>query len=73
MEPNTRRRGVIKRERVRVDGPTPAAPARSESAEHAEHTPRVRLMQLDEHTQALEFTCPCGEVSLIEIQSENVS
>ena len=28
----------------------------------------ARLLRLDENTQAIEFTCACGEVSLIEIQ-----
>ena len=58
MEANPRHRGVIKRERVRTDD-EPCLPA-----------PGVRLVQLDEHTQAFEFTCACGEVSLIEIQYE---
>jgi hypothetical protein len=73
MEPNARRREVIKRDQVRVD--EPAAPPRAPRAEapHASAPERVRLVRLDEHTQAIEFTCACGEVSLIEIQCEKPS
>lgn len=71
MEPNLRRRGVIKRDQVRVDGQEARTHAPACAAQTAEaHVPRARLVRLDEHTQAIEFTCPCGEVSLIEIQSE---
>lgn len=72
-EPNLRRRGVIKRDRVRVDGHAPGEGAHeSASAGTAPSGPaaRARLVRLDEHTQAIELTCSCGEVSLIEIQSE---
>jgi hypothetical protein len=71
MEANLRRRGVIKRDQVRVDGEDArsGAPA-SASAPPAAPVPRARLVRVDEHTQAIEFTCPCGEVSLIEIESE---
>jgi hypothetical protein len=78
MEASPRRRGVIKRAEVRVDagdgGETraPSAPlAAAEAAASGAHVPRARLIRLDERTQAIEFACPCGEVSLIEIQSEN--
>lgn len=74
MEANHRRRGVIKRDQVRVDGHAAhsAAHAQGERAAPAASAPvsRARLLRLDEHTQAIEFTCPCGEVSLIEIHSE---
>jgi len=76
MESNSKRQGVIKRERVRLAGtvarahaagPEPesrAAPATEDAA------PRVHLLRLDEQTQAIEVTCSCGEVSLIEIRTE---
>ncbi|NOT32209.1 MAG: hypothetical protein HOP15_17320 [Planctomycetes bacterium] len=71
MEPNLRRRGVIKRDQVRGDGQEAHARAPTVAAQNAEaHLPRARLVRIDENTQAIEFTCPCGEVSLIEIQSE---
>jgi len=68
-------RSIIKRDQVRVDEPgkprsraEPAAePTGSAGARHA---PAVRLLTLEAGLQALEFTCSCGEVSLIEIQCE---
>jgi hypothetical protein len=69
MEASPRRGTIIKREHVRVDEHEPRAP-RGTPHEPAAAPARVRLVQLDEHTQAIEFTCACGEVSLIEIQSE---
>ncbi|MEQ1893556.1 MAG: hypothetical protein ABL998_13515 [Planctomycetota bacterium] len=65
-------KSIIKREQVKVDGPgaqraaRTAAPAGSEPA--CAGAASARLVRLDEHTQAIEFTCACGEVSLIEIQ-----
>lgn len=79
MEPNPRQRGVIKREQVRLDdhheheprGPRPrSSPSASPAASACARAPAVRLVRVDEHTQAFEFTCSCGEVSLIEIQYE---
>jgi len=76
MEPNPRRQGVIKRERVRLGGaaahPRTVAAAPESQAVHAADAaaPCVRLLQLDEHAQAIEVTCSCGEVSLIEIRTE---
>ena len=71
-ESNIPRRGVIKRDHVRVDAVHPETPRGAAPAPAAARAPsaRVRLVRLDEHTQAIELTCSCGEVSLIEIQSE---
>jgi hypothetical protein len=75
MEAKSRRGGVIKRERVRADDHErrPAAQA-VESGRRGDAgstgAARVRLLRLDENTQALELTCSCGEVSLIEIRTE---
>ena len=73
-------RSVIKRSQVQVDeasAPRERAPrAGSPSGTKAPPSPsppRVRLIQIDAETQALEFTCACGEVSLIEIQCEKKS
>ena len=69
-------RSIIKKNQVQLDeAAAPRSPARatngaSPAAPPAVPAPRARLVQLDEHTQAIEFTCPCGEVSLIEIQRE---
>jgi len=70
-------RSIIKRDQVRVDEPgktraraepTPGSAAADPGA--ARHAPAVRLLTLEAGLQALEFTCSCGEVSLIEIQCE---
>ncbi len=66
----SKRRGIIKRDRVRLEGHAVAAEHSARAPSSAATVQRVRLLQLDEHTQAIEFTCPCGEVSLIEIQRE---
>jgi hypothetical protein len=77
MERNARHRGVIKRDQVHIDGhdgeldaPRGAATPRAAGGAPCARPPAVRLVQLDERTQAFEFTCSCGEVSLIEIQHE---
>lgn len=66
-------RSIIKRSQVQLDeaaAPRTRARPPSAAAPAPNHMPLVRLVQVDEATQAIEFTCPCGEVSLIEIQSE---
>jgi hypothetical protein len=80
MSAQSRPRGVIKRAQVQLDGaPRRADPpaAHANGAEPPAPHPaprghrqavRARLLQLDEHTQAIELTCACGEVSLIEIE-----
>ncbi len=80
MEAKARRQGVIKRDQVRVDGPGARPRARAAAQQEAHHgthaevqntgAASVRLVRLDENTQALELTCSCGEVSLIEIRTE---
>lgn len=70
METNARRRGVIKRDQVRVDGPEGRPRAAASHAAPSSGAASVRLSRLDENTQALELTCSCGEVSLIEIRCE---
>ena len=71
-EQKNRPGSVIKREQVRLDEPGPAreprAPARAASCGSA--PARVRLIQIEGRTQAIEFTCRCGEVSLLELQYE---
>ncbi|MEW6073166.1 MAG: hypothetical protein AB1726_11330 [Planctomycetota bacterium] len=62
---------VIKRHRVRAD----AAPGRPRAgAASSGHPPRakgVRLVQADGRVQAIEVTCACGEVMVIEIEYED--
>lgn len=75
MDTHNSRRGVIKRDLVRVDGSEGNPKKRAEPSARvpAADTAHVRLVALDEHTQGFEFTCSCGEVSLIEIQYEKKS
>jgi len=74
-------RSVIKRNQVEVDE-APATRARQRNADdgaarkngsHEAANARVRLIRIDSQVQVLEFTCACGEVSLIEIQCEKAS
>lgn len=74
MEAHPNPRGVIKRDQVRVEeGTARPRPRAAVPGTPCAGAPRVRLVPLDEHTQAFEFTCACGEVSLIEIQYEKKS
>ena len=72
-------RHVIKREQVQVEGTraaaraarpakTPAPPA----ADHVAHTDalrvRVRTLRVEGRVRAIEVTCACGEVSLVELE-----
>jgi hypothetical protein len=70
MDSPSNHRGVIKREHVRVEerpaGVRPARPAEASCPS----SPRVRLTALEGGRHVIELTCSCGEVSLIEIQSE---
>jgi len=65
-------KSIIKRDHVQVDEPLARRPARAPAAAAGERAcpagASARLVQLDEHTRAIEFTCACGEVSLIELQ-----
>lgn len=75
MESRARPRSVIKRNQVRVDGEARPRPRADEQNVAHDGIPgagaaSVRLLRLDENTQALELTCSCGEVSLIEIRTE---
>ena len=72
METQSRKKSVIKRDQVRLDGheESPGAAAAEAPRAPCAAGARVRLLRLDEHAQAIEFTCACGEVSLIELKSE---
>lgn len=62
-------KSIIKREHVKVDEPEArrAPRAATPAAACAPAGASARLVRLDENTQAIEFTCACGEVSLIEL------
>jgi len=63
-------KSILKRDQVKLDEPERRRPARAAAAPGAcaPTGASARLVRLDEHTQAIEFTCACGEVSLIELQ-----
>jgi hypothetical protein len=71
-------RNVIKRNQVEVDEAAREHTSRAPASPHAGASlagggARVRLLQVDAEKQVLEFTCACGEVSLIEVQCEKPS
>lgn len=45
-------------------------PALEREANGQRQTPGVRLVQLDGRVQAVEVTCRCGDVSVLEIEYE---
>lgn len=64
-------KSILKRDQVKLDeaGLRPTRPGGVPAGERpCAAGASARLVRLDEHTQAIEFTCACGEVSLIEIQ-----
>jgi hypothetical protein len=65
-------KSILKRDQVKLDESATRRPARASNAPGGERNcasgASARLVRLDERTQAIEFTCACGEVSLIEIQ-----
>jgi hypothetical protein len=66
-------RGVIKREHVHLDGSRPAPARPAAGREPCGAPPRVRLLQCEGGRAAIEVTCRCGEVSLLELQYEEKS
>lgn len=73
---------VIKRERVRLEAPQPNAGAGSGEASHASTAGResrdapgatqLELIEADGRVRAIQVTCGCGEVALIELEYEPV-
>ncbi len=56
---------VIKRDRIRV---VPAGPKPARAKASASHDEKaVRLVRVDGRVQAIELTCTCGQVSVLEI------
>jgi hypothetical protein len=70
MEPS-----IIKRERVRLGeppqtrpGPAGLVPAPARAATAACRAPRAELVRVAGEVRAIELTCACGEVTLVEIE-----
>lgn len=66
--------GLIKRDRVQlatgdVEGPRAARPGGGRSGPHA-GPKSARLVRLEGRVVGIEFTCSCGQASLIEIDFE---
>ncbi len=63
---------VIKRERVRLEKSLPGSVSRPAAGARTpcDGAPSVRLIRSGDRVQALEFTCRCGEVSVLELQYE---
>ena len=63
--------GIIKREHVRlsaadVDGPRPLSRER-------QHQPKsARLVRLEGRVVGVEFTCSCGQSSLVELEFDGI-
>lgn len=65
-------KNIIKRDQVKLGEPGQVprrSPARVPDAPRA----GARVVDLDADTRAIEFTCSCGQTSLIEIQCEEKS
>jgi len=69
MDTPPRKIGIVKRQHVRLETSAACATARA-AGTPAHGAPTVRLLYLDDATHALEFTCACGDVALIEIEYE---
>ncbi len=67
------KREVIKRDHVRLEESASLPVTRQPPG--ATHGPvrGVRLVHVDGRVQAIEFTCRCGEVSLLELEYEQTN
>ena len=64
---------IIKRERVVLAGVEPKAPLRSNTSAGACRKKDVRLLEHEGRVRAIEFTCSCGEATLVELSFEEQS
>lgn len=59
---------IIKRERVQIGKTGGASPAaRNADAGCAARAPKVQAVSVAGHVHAIEVTCACGEVMLVEL------
>jgi hypothetical protein len=61
---------IIKRERVVLEGLEPKSLVRSASAQPCGKK-SVRFVEHEGRPRAIEFTCGCGEATLVELVFEN--
>jgi hypothetical protein len=64
---------IIKRERVVLAGVEPRAPLRSNPGTGACRKKDVRFVEHEGRVRAIEFTCSCGEATLVELVFEEKS
>ena len=66
---------VIKKERVEVGCADEEAARRPASApaQRAARAPGVHLVRIDGRVQAIEVTCRCGDVSVLEVDYEGTN
>lgn len=61
--------GIIKRQRVLLDGQEARPAAQAAAAAPAACTKKnARLVEHDGQPRAIEFTCSCGETTLVELE-----
>lgn len=60
-------RSIIKKEHVRELEPGAARPAAAEPSGRR-HAKSVELLDLDGRVHAIQLTCSCGEVSVIDLE-----
>lgn len=59
---------IVKKQFVQVDALAVGAGQRSSSSSAARCKKSVRLLRLGAVVQALELTCSCGEVTVVELE-----
>ncbi|QDU69999.1 hypothetical protein [Engelhardtia mirabilis] len=60
---------IIKRDRVQLDARRADPPAALPGS--SKHEKAARLVRLEGRVVGIEFTCSCGERSLIEVESDD--
>jgi hypothetical protein len=63
---------IVKRDQVRFDPDATARPAGQRSCANARGK-QARLVRVEGIVRAIEFTCACGEVSLLELEFDPAS
>lgn len=61
---------VIKGERIQVGEPAGRTHSKGSGSAHHARARGVRLVKVDGRVAAIELTCSCGEVSVLELSYE---
>ena len=60
---------ILKKQFVQLDGdPSPALPRGQAGAGHGRCRKTVRLLRVEEIVHALELTCSCGEITVVQLE-----